>query len=133
MRGNFTTILFIFLLTGAVKGQNFCQKNIIGIWDFIHTRDSASIQFMDSVNVCSIYRGFRMPCSTYKINFAVHPNLLTLITIDNGIKREVKNLIEFVNIDTLKIQVLTSRDKTDRFADVSGNKIGFLVRRKNSP
>jgi hypothetical protein len=127
--------LFTFFLI-SFAAISFSQQinpiDLIGTWDQTTGKNPATILFIDSSRVRYSYKGHTGSAGNYYylLNTVNTPAVLTVDYSKKHKKHRNEYLIQFVNKDTIKLQVLYKKDSRDHFADEPKDKTVLLARRK---
>jgi hypothetical protein len=114
------------------RGQSVNPADLIGTWDQNGGKHPPTMIFVDSARIAYSYKGHSGTSKKYYylIN---NTNLPTILTVDyraNHRKHRNEYLIQLVDKDTLKLQVIKKRDARDHFDEEHKDRVFTLVRRK---
>ncbi|MBS1915618.1 MAG: hypothetical protein JST87_05030 [Bacteroidetes bacterium] len=124
---------FCFLFLGKSGfSQQINPADLIGTWDQTSGSHPATIIFLDTNVLRYSYKGHTGTSRKFYYQLD-NENSPVILKVDRT-KKHTRNrniyLIQLVNPDTLKLQVLYKKDSRDHFDESQKNKIVMLVRRK---
>ena len=121
----------LFLVSARLYSQQINPADLIGTWEQTAAKH-ATMQFIDGGKVRYSYRGHTGSTRDYYylLNTATTPALLTVDYAQNHKKHRNEYLIELVEADKLKLQVLSKKDSRDHFAAETAHKTVTLIRQK---
>jgi hypothetical protein len=128
-------IFFLLLIVAGPAAKSYSQKitvtDIIGIWDQNITSHAATIIFDDTSRVRFSYKGHTGSTRKYYylLNNVQTPALLTVDYKDNHKKHRNEYLIQLIDRNTMKLQVLHKKDNREHFDTEDKSKIITLIRR----
>lgn len=123
----------IFFTSFSAHSQQINPADLIGAWDQSGVdKHVPAMIFVDSSRVEFSYKGHTGTSKKYyyTINNANTPIILTVDTKANHRKHRNEYLIQIVDKDTMKLQVLHKNDARDHFDEAHPDKIYTIVRRK---
>jgi hypothetical protein len=123
----------ILLFTSvAVHGQQINPADLIGIWDQNGGSHPPTMIFVDNSGVRFSYKGHTGTSKKYDylINNNNVPIIMTVYKKANHRKIRNEYLIQVLDKDTMKLQVLRKKSPRDHFDEDRPDKIFTLVRRK---
>jgi hypothetical protein len=126
-------IFGIFFTSFFAHGQQITSADLIGTWDQSGVEKHVpAMIFVDSSRVEFSYKGHTGTSKKYYyiINNASTPIILTVDYKANHRKHRNEYLIQIIDKDTMKLQVLHKKDARDHFDEANPNKIYTIVRRK---
>jgi hypothetical protein len=131
MKNGLILSLLVLIVSTSAYAQKISPAELIGTWDQDGDKHPGTIQFVDSNRVRYSYKGRTGTTRDYyyALNNANTPSVLT---VDYSLKRKKHRneyLVEFVDKNTLKIQVLYKKDSREHFSNDPKNKPIQLLRR----
>jgi hypothetical protein len=123
----------IFFASFSAHSQQITPADLIGAWDQSGVdKHVPAMIFVDSSRVEFSYKGHTGTSKKYyyTINNASTPIILTVDFKANHRKHRNEYLIQIVDKDTMKLQVLHKKDARDHFDEAHADKIYTIVRRK---
>ena len=123
--------LMIFLLSAGAHSQQVLGNRLVGTWDQNIKKHAATIIFLDGEHVKFSYKGRTGTSKTYYylLNNSKIPSLLTVDYKPNHRKHRNEYLIQLVDNDTIRLQVLAKHDNRDHFDNANPERIITLLRR----
>jgi hypothetical protein len=123
--------LMIFLVSAGLHSQQLVANRLVGTWDQNIKKHAATIIFVDAEHVKFSYKGRTGTSKTYYylLNNAKSPSLLMVDYKSNHKKHRNEYLIQLVDNDTIKLQVLNKHDSRDHFDNAKPERIITLLRR----
>src|ERR1700683_3715026 len=131
--------IFLFLsglvlfTAGSAQGQQISPADLIGTWDQSGVNKHVpSMIFVDSSRVAFSYKGHSGTSKKYYylINNTDTPIILTVDYKANHRKHRNEYLIQVIDKDTIKLQVLHKKDARNHFDEGHPTKIYTVTRRK---
>ena len=128
-------VLFFFIFVSIISksySQELTPKFLTSTWDQTSGSHPATIIFLDGGKVQYSYKGHTGTSTTYYylLNTTNKPALLDVDFKENHKKHRNEYLIEVINNDTIKLQVLFKKDSRDHFSEEHKDQIVMLARRK---
>ena len=125
------SLILIFIITKSYS-QELTPKFLISTWDQTSGTHPATIIFADDKRVEYSYKGRTGKTEDfyYLLNTTNTPAILTVDFKENHKKHRNEYLIEVINNDTIKLQVLYKKDSRDHFTEEHKDQIVTLARRK---
>ena len=127
--------LFGIILFSSFSGhsQQITPADLVGTWDQSGLdKHVPSMIFVDSSRVEFSYKGHSGTSKKYYyiINNTNSPVILTVDYRANHRKHRNEYLIQIIDKDTMKLQVLHKKDARDHFDETNPNRIYTISRRK---
>ncbi|HLK29086.1 MAG TPA: hypothetical protein VKT28_10955 [Puia sp.] len=128
-------ISFLLLLSAGIITRSYSQKitpsDLVGEWDQNITTHAAAIIFDDTSHVRFSYKGRTGSTKKYYylLDNSQTPAILTVDYKANHKKHRNEYLIQMVDKNTIKLQVLHKKDNRQNF-DESGNSMIITLIRK---
>jgi hypothetical protein len=124
----------LFLSVGIITkshSQNLTPSDLIGEWDQNITSHAAAIIFDDTSRVRFSYKGRTGSTRKYYylLNSSQTPAILTVDYKANHKKHRNEYLIQLVDKNTMKLQVLHKKDSRQNFDESGDNMIITLIRK----
>lgn len=123
--------LFLFGLISGLRSQQFTKADLVGTWDQDIKKNAATIIFVDTARVRFSYKGHTG--STRKYYYLLDngkiPAVLTVDYRANHRRNRNVYLVQLVDKDTMKLQVVQKKESRDHFDETNKNKIVTLIRR----
>jgi len=116
-------IFVIAISIVAIKGmaQQKKLKDLVGRWEIVGEKDSATLEVIDSSNITLTYNGEKKKIIDYKIDFAKSPIWFDFSTIDSSYTTvTVKSLLEVMNDNMIKWQLFVDEERTPYFSSSKG-------------
>lgn len=128
-------ILFSFILISIVTksySQQLTPAFLVSSWDQTSGSHPATIIFVDNKRVEYSYKGHTGKTKDfyYLLNTTNTPAILTVDYKEDHKKHRDEYLIEIINNDTIKLQMLHKKDSREHFTDEHKDQIVTLARRK---
>jgi hypothetical protein len=133
MKSLFFLLGFILFTSFYAHSQQISPADLIGAWDQSGVdKHVPSMIFVDSSRVEFSYKGHTGTSKKYYyiINNATTPIILTIDYKANHRKHRNEYLIQIIDKDTMKLQVLHTKDARDHFDETNPDRIYTIVRRK---
>ena len=133
MKSLFFLLGIILFTSFSAHSQQISPADLIGTWDQSGVdKHVPAMIFVDSSRVAFSYKGHTGTSKKYyyTINNASTPIILTVDYKANHRKHRNEYLIQIIDKDTMKLQVLHKKDARDHFDEANPNKIYTIVRRK---
>ena len=113
------------------KGQSVTAGSLVGIWDQNVSNHAATIIFDDTSRVRFSYKGRKGSTKKYYyiLNNAQTPAILTVDYKANHKKHRNEYLIEFIDKNTMRLQVLHKKDDRTHFNESEKENLITLNRR----
>jgi hypothetical protein len=127
-------ILFSFIII-SIASKSYSQQLgaafLTGTWDQTSGSHPATIIFLEGGKVQYSYKGHTGTSSTYYylLNTSTTPALLDVDFKENHKKHRNEYLIEVLNKDSIKLQVLFKKDSREHFTEDHKDQIVILARR----
>ncbi len=123
---------FLFFAKAALYSQQINPADLVGTWDQSEGKTPATIMFVDSSKVRYSYKGHTGSTRDYYylLNTTNTPVILTVDYSKKHKKHRNEYLIQFIDKDTLKLQVLYKKDSREHFTPEPKYKTVILIRRK---
>jgi hypothetical protein len=124
--------VFFILFAKLSYSQQFNPTDLIGTWDETTGAHPATIIFLDSNSIRYSYKGHTGTSHIYYYVLNSNNSPATLKVDRNKTHTRNRNeyLIQMVDANTIKLQVLFKRDSRDHFDESKKDKVVTLVRRK---
>jgi hypothetical protein len=133
MKRFFLFCIIISFTSIAAHSQQLNPSDLIGTWDQSGVdKHVPTMIFVDSSRVKFSYKGHSGSSKKYYyvINNLNTPIILTVDYKANHRKHRNEYLIQMIDKDTMKLQVLHKKDSRDHFDEKHEDKIVTLARRK---
>ncbi len=123
--------IFLFGLAAALYSQGLAKTDLTGTWDQNIKKRAATIIFVDTVRVRFSYKGHSGSTRSYFYLLDASGNPAKLKVDFRANHRRNRNiyLIQLVDRNTMKLQVIHKNDNQDHFDEASKEKIITLIRR----
>ena len=128
-------IIFLFLfMLGMIAGlhsQQLTKTDLIGTWDQDIKKSAATIIFVDTGRVKFSYKGHTGSSRRY-YNMLDNSKTLSVLTVDyraNHRRNRNVYLIQLVDKNTMKLQVIQKKESRDHFDEANKYKVVTLIRR----
>jgi hypothetical protein len=125
------SFILISIITKSYS-QQLTPAFLTSTWDQTTGSHPATIIFVDNSRVEYSYKGHTGKTQDfyYLLNTSNTPAILTVDFKENHKKHRNEYLIEVINKDTIKLQVLYKKDSRDHFSEEHKDQIVILARRK---
>ncbi len=126
---------FLFFVVSMIVAKSYSQQIspsiLIGEWDQNITSHAASVIFDDTSRVRFSYKGHTGSTRKYYylLNSSQTPAILTVDYKANHKKHRNEYLIQLVDKNTMKLQVLHTTDSRTHFSEEDKSKIITLIRK----
>jgi hypothetical protein len=123
---------FLFFAKATLYSQQINPADLIGTWDQSEGKHPATIMFVDSGKVRYSYKGHTGSTRDYYylLNTTSTPAILTVDYSKKHKKHRNEYLIQLIDKDTLKLQVLYKKDSREHFTEEPKYKTVIVIRRK---
>ena len=127
-------VMCLLLVSSATVAycQQITSASLIGTWDQQGGKHPATMLFLDSGRIRYSYKGHSGSSKTYYylLNTSQDPALLTVDYSQKHKKHRNEYLVQLIDKDTIKLQVLFKKDSRQQFTPEPAYKTVTLVRRK---
>jgi hypothetical protein len=124
--------LFVGVVRSAYAQSPVSSSGLVGTWDQEGGKHPPTMIFVDSASVKFSYKGHTGASKKYPylINYANTPSIITVYKKANRHRIRNEYLVQAIDSDTIKLQVIKKNDSRDHFAEGQKNRVVTLVRRK---
>lgn len=121
----------MFSIISRLQSQQITTADLVGTWDQNIASHAATIIFVDTARVRFSYKGHTGSTRSYYylLNNATAPAVLTVDYRASHRRNRNVYLIQLIDKNTMKLQVLHKNEKRDHFDEEHKDKIVTLVRR----
>jgi hypothetical protein len=131
MKKSIFLLLITFGIVSASHGQQLTTTDLIGTWDQNIKTHAATIIFVDTSRVRFSYKGHTGSTRKYYylLNNSGTPAVLTVDYRANHRRNRNVYLIQLIDKNTMKLQVISKEGSQIKFNEESKEKIVTLIRR----
>jgi hypothetical protein len=131
MKKSISFFLFMFAILASLHSQQLKITDLVGTWDQNIKTHAATIIFVDTSRVKFSYKGHTGSTRSYYylLNSTNTPSRLTVDYKANHRRNRNIYLIQLLDRNTMKLQVIHKSDNQDHFDEASKEKIVTLIRR----
>ena len=119
-------LFFFCSITGFTQTRSL--KDIIGKWQM--PGNYGTMEFIDSTHVVTSFNGKQIGSATYVMDFSKTPVWLDMTIRQGGRSSTVKQIVEFIDDDTIRWQSSTTNDRPKSFGQTAYGSPITLTRMK---
>jgi hypothetical protein len=131
MKKSIFFFLFMFSMLASLHSQQLKVADLVGTWDQNIKTHAATIIFVDTARVKFSYKGHSGSTRSYYylLNNSKTPAVLTVDYRANHRRNRNIYLIQLVDKNTMKLQVIHKNESRDSFDEDNKEKVVTLIRR----